>query len=168
MWNLLTPFLQVLTTASYHLWGERHREKKIIPISTAWESCHTCFLGWWRRAIEWWVLPPTQGPATFTGTHTRQHRWLWDARGHRSPVVRWPHHGHYATTGQGGLTWHLIPAWLQAHASGSQYSRQSQPHSSRDRRMARSSCFSSASMRWTPEARNRARRRLVGRGCRKK
>jgi hypothetical protein len=34
--------------------------------------------------------------------------------------------------------------------------------------MARSSCFSSASMRWTPEALSRARRRLVGRGWRKK
>lgn len=66
------------------------------------------------------------------------------------------------------LTWHLIPAWLQPQWRGSQYKRQSQPHSSRERRIARSSAFSRASMRVMPEARRRARRRLVGSGWRKK
>lgn len=66
------------------------------------------------------------------------------------------------------LTWHLIPAWLQPQWRGSQYKRQSQPHSSRERRMALSSAFSRASMRAMPEARRRARRRFVGSGWRKK
>lgn len=66
------------------------------------------------------------------------------------------------------LTWHLMPARLQVHVSGSQNTRQSQPQSSRDRRMARSSCFSSTSIFFTPEARSRALRFFVGRGCRKK
>lgn len=66
------------------------------------------------------------------------------------------------------LTWHLMPAWLQPQWRGSQYRRQSQPHSSRERRMVLSSAFSRASMRAMPEARRRARRRLVGRGWRKK
>lgn len=61
-----------------------------------------------------------------------------------------------------------MPARLQVHVSGSQNTLQSQPQSSRDRRMARSSCFSSTSIFFTPEARNRALRFFVGRGCRKK
>lgn len=61
-----------------------------------------------------------------------------------------------------------MPALLQPHWCGSQQKRQSQPHSSRDSRMARSSIFSWASMWAIPEARNSARRRLVGSGCRKK
>lgn len=66
------------------------------------------------------------------------------------------------------LTWHLMPARLQVHVSGSQNTRQSQPQSSRDRRMARSSCFSSTSIFFTPDARSSALRFFVGRGCRKK
>lgn len=65
------------------------------------------------------------------------------------------------------LTWHLMPARLQVHVSGSQNTRQSQPQSSRERRMARSSCFSSTSIFFTPEARSRALRFFVGKGCRK-
>lgn len=61
-----------------------------------------------------------------------------------------------------------MPARLQVHVSGSQNTLQSQPQSSRDRRMARSSCFSSTSIFFTPEARSRALRFFVGRGCRKK
>lgn len=66
------------------------------------------------------------------------------------------------------LTWHLMPARLQVQVSGSQNTLQSQPQSSRERRMARSSCFSSTSIFFTPEARSRALRFFVGRGCRKK
>lgn len=61
-----------------------------------------------------------------------------------------------------------MPAWLQPQWRGSQNKRQSQPHSSLERRMALSSVFSRASMRAIPEARSRARRRFVGRGWRKK
>lgn len=77
-----------------------------------------------------------------------------------------PAHAHQIR--QAILTWHLMPAWLQPQWRGSQYKRQSQPHSSRESRMALSSAFSRASMRAMPEARRRARRRLVGRGWRKK
>lgn len=61
-----------------------------------------------------------------------------------------------------------MPARLQVQVSGSQNTRQSQPQSSLDRRMARSSCFSSTSIFFTPEARSNARRFFVGRGWRKK
>lgn len=67
-----------------------------------------------------------------------------------------------------GFTWHLIPALLQAQVSGSQKTLQSQPQSSLDIRIARSSCFSSTSIFFTPEDRSSARRFLVVRGCRKK
>lgn len=67
-----------------------------------------------------------------------------------------------------GFTWHLIPAMLQAQVSGSQKTRQSQPQSSLDIRIALSSCFSSTSIFFTPEERSSALRFLVVRGCRKK
>lgn len=106
MWNLLTQFLQVLTTASYHLWGERHRKKKKKSLSPQPKNpaILVFFVGGGCRIGSLTSYP---GTPTFTGTHTRQHPWLWGARGHESPVVRWPHYGHYATTGQGGLTWHF-------------------------------------------------------------
>ena len=65
-------------------------------------------------------------------------------------------------------TWHLIPAMLQAQVSGSQKTLQSQPQSSLETRMARSSCFSSTSIFFTPDDRSSARRFLVVSGCRKK
>lgn len=65
-------------------------------------------------------------------------------------------------------TWHLIPARLHVQVSGSQKSLQSQPQSSLDTLMARSSCFSSTSSFLTPDERSRARRFLVVSGWRKK
>ncbi|KAG7221705.1 hypothetical protein INR49_000072 [Caranx melampygus] len=98
--------------------------------------------------------------------HDRLHLALLQLR------VQTSNRGHVRGTVPGAATRERHPIDLrrkmEPQCRGSQYKRQSQPHSSRERRMALSSAFSRASMRAMPEARRRARRRFVGSGWRKK